>query len=172
MRGGQSAAHSPLAVSCPQYTISPPPPQPAQNPSALRAPGRVPALGNKIPPQAPGFWAGIPQLCGTHPLPPPVRLMRYNLSPCGTGGGFNSIILFQRRELTLSRLPARALVASGDRSAPTEPGGETGRWTHATGTQRPLCEPPLSWQASYIEEVSTIWGVIKGGREPPFGMRL
>ena len=64
-----------------------------------------------------------------------------------------------------SRLPARALVAGGDRSAPTEPGGETGRWTRATGTQRPLCEPPLLRQVSYIKESFIKWGVIKGGSD-------
>ena len=37
-----------------------------------------------------------------------------------------------------SPLPRRALVASGDRSAPTEAGAETGRWARPTGAQRPL----------------------------------
>ncbi len=39
--------------------------------------------------------------------------------------------------MTPSRLPARALVAGGERSAPTEAGAETGRRTVPTGHLRP-----------------------------------
>ena len=36
-----------------------------------------------------------------------------------------------------SRLPPRVLLPGGERSAPTEPAGETGAWTVATGDQAP-----------------------------------
>ena len=62
-----------------------------------------------------------------------------------------------------SRLPARALVASGDRSAPTEPGAETGRWTRATGTQPPPLIPPHDTKFSPSEEA-----IYRGG---PRGQR-
>ncbi len=42
-----------------------------------------------------------------------------------------------------SRLPARALVASGDRSAPTEAGAETGSQQSATGARSPPPAPIL-----------------------------
>ena len=62
-----------------------------------------------------------------------------------------------------SRLPARALVASGDRSAPTEAGAETGRWTRATGTQRPPLITPHDTKFSPSEEA-----IYRGG---PRGQR-
>ena len=36
-----------------------------------------------------------------------------------------------------SRLPPRVLLPGGESSAPTEPAGETGAWTVATGDQAP-----------------------------------
>ena len=61
----------------------------------------------------------------------------------GAGGGILIYNLIPKGGLAPSYLPARALVASGDRSAPTEAGAETGRLTRATGTQRPLWKPPF-----------------------------
>ena len=80
---------------------------------------------------------GRAPLALAHP-PSRAHTMEVYVPSPARGGGVYSIISFQRGELPLSRLPARALVASGDRSAPTEAGAETGRWTRATGTQRPL----------------------------------
>ena len=63
-----------------------------------------------------------------------------------------------------SRLPARALVASGDRSAPTEAGAETGRWTRATGTQRPPLITPTIQSFLPQRKLSTVG--VQGGESP------
>ena len=95
------------------------------------------------------------------PYPPPALRPRRYMSPCRRGrrmlfynlipkGGsrppLTTPLLLGRPSpsslaaMTPSRLPARALVAGGDRSAPTEAGAETGRWTRPTGAQRPPLE--------------------------------
>ena len=60
-----------------------------ENPSALRAPGRVPALGNKIPPQAPGFSVAPTDRLGKPSPKTPVseRSERIGVFPGPSGHG-------------------------------------------------------------------------------------
>ena len=44
---------------------------------------------------------------------------------------------FWQGQKDLSRLPARVLLPSGERPAPTEAAAETGAWTQPTGLQAP-----------------------------------
>ena len=46
-------------------------------------------------------------------------------------------------------------------------GGDKSIISFQRGPDGPLCEPPLLWQACYIEEGSINWRVIKGGRCVP-----
>ena len=108
------------------YTTPPPVSQGQARARAVAGRARhAPARGNKIPLgfARRDFEAGFPNLEGFSrpadprlacclvlgllmptPLPPPVWLTGYGLYPVGTGGGYKSIISFQRGETFVSPL--------------------------------------------------------------------
>ena len=60
-----------------------------------------------------------------------------------------------------SRLPPWVLLPGGERSAPTEPAGETGAWTVATGDQAPSGYE--GWLVVTYSPVKPYVGVLAGG---------
>ena len=102
-------------------------------------------------------WPRLPgdKLYKAHPLPPPMYEQLLSEIAFRHGRGRKVYSLIPKGETHV-----------------VSPAGSVGRWTRATGTQRPLCEPPPFWWPFYIAESFITRGDSKGGRQAPFEMRL